>query len=135
VPRFLSPDWVDAFNAAAATVTVPEPGADAPLAAADGTFAVCQVVRGGPDGDVAVTVHVADGRVWMTPGADDAAQVTVALQWDDAVAMAQGTLAVADALTAGRIRVRGDLGVLVAGQAALAAVQPALASLHAATTT
>jgi hypothetical protein len=134
VPRFLSPDWVDAFNAAAATVTVPEPGADAPLAAADGTFAVCQVVRGGPDGDIAVTVHVAEGRVWMTPGADDA-QVTVALQWDDAVAMAQGTLAVADALTAGRIRVRGDLGVLVAGQAALAAVQPALASLHAVTTT
>jgi hypothetical protein len=125
---------VDAFNAAAATVTVPEPGADAPLAAADGTFAVCQVVRGGPDGDIAVTVHVAEGRVWMTPGADDA-QVTVALQWDDAVAMAQGTLAVADALTAGRIRVRGDLGVLVAGQAALAAVQPALASLHAVTTT
>jgi putative sterol carrier protein len=55
------------------------------------------------------------------------------LHYNDAVAIARGELDPADALSAGRVRVRGELAVLVAGQsvfaAAAAQLGPALADL------
>ena len=42
------------------------------------------------------------------------------LGYPDALAMARGELDPADALAAGRVRVRGDLAALVAGQDVLA---------------
>lgn len=134
MPTFLSPEWVDAFNEAVAGVAVPPPGDDAALAARDGSFTVSQVVRGGPQGEVGTTLVVEGGTVSMLAGASDDASVTMALAWDDAVAMASGSQSPAQALAAGRIHVRGDLGVLVAGQAVLAALHPHLQALNAATT-
>lgn len=130
MPRFLSPEWVEAFNQAARHVELAEPGPGVAIAARAGTFAVCQTVLGGPEGDVAVTLQVTGGQVVMTPGPSDTAEVTVTVAWDDAVAMARGTLGVIDALTAGRIRVRGDLGVLLAGQSVLAGLQEHLGPLN-----
>lgn len=123
-----------AFNAAVADEAVPDQGDDAPLATRDGSFSVAHVVTGGPDGTTGTTLVVADGHVAMRSGAEPDATVTVALSWDDAVALSTGALSPTDALAAGRIRVRGDLGALVAGQALLAALHPRLADLHAATT-
>lgn len=134
MPRFLSPEWVDAFNTAVRQVEVPEPGPDAALATSDGTFSVCQIVTGGPAGDTATTLHVEGGRVTMTSGASSAAQVTVSMTWDDAVAMANGTLSAVDALSAGRIRVRGDFGVVMASQEILGALAPRIAELNQETT-
>jgi hypothetical protein len=48
------------------------------------------------------------------------------LTYDDALALARGSLQPADALAAGRVRVRGELSVLVAGQAVLNAAATAL---------
>lgn len=139
MPRFLSEEWVDAFNAALAAVEVPSPAEDAGLAVRSGRFTVGQVVTGGPGGDVHTVLRVEDGAVSMErvdadQEADVATDVTVRLAWDDAVAMAQGRLEVVDALTGGRIRVRGDLSVLSEGGAILAALQPHLQELHAETT-
>ena len=96
----------------------------------DGRFSMGQVVTGGPDGDVALhppgrrrTRH--HDRRRAGDGGDPA--VTIRLTWDDAVAMAAGELAPAEAIAAGRVRVRGDLSVLAEAQAVLAAVQPHLA--------
>jgi len=125
VPRFFSPEWVAAFNDAVAEVALPAPVDDATLAARDGSFTVAQVVRGGPAGDVATTLVVSPDRVELRSGADEDATVTVVIGWDDAVALSSsGRLSATAALAAGRIRVRGDLGVLVAGQAVLAALAP-----------
>jgi hypothetical protein len=55
-----------------------------------------------------------------------ASNVTVVLTYDDALAIALGSLHPADALAAGRVRVRGELSVLVAGQAVLNAASAAL---------
>lgn len=134
MPTFLSAEWVEAFNAAVAGAPVPSPAADAALAARDRTYTVSQQVHGGPHGDVATTLEVSPDGVRMRPGADDTASVTVAIGWDDAVALASGTLSASEALGTGRIRVRGDLGVLVAGQAVLTELHPYLADLTAATT-
>lgn len=138
--RFLSEEWVAAFNAATAGVTLTPPGDDAGLAARSGSFTVGQIVAGGPEGEIHTLLRVTDGvTLERVAGAGsgtpaDEPDVTVRLDWDDAVAMATGRLPVAEALGAGRIRVRGDLSVLAAGHAALAEIQPHLEPLHAATT-
>ncbi len=141
MPRFLTQAWVEAFNVALAGVHLPEPGPDAGLAAADGRFTVVQEVRGGPDGDVRLVLRTADGalalELWTldpssaTPPDGD---VTIALEYADAVSLAQGELSPAEALNAGRIRVRGDLSVLVAGQELLKSARDHTRELDADTT-
>jgi putative sterol carrier protein len=60
--------------------------------------------------------------------------VTIVLSYEDAARLSTGELQAADAITAGRIRVRGDLSVLVAGQAMLVAAQAHIRPLAADTT-
>jgi hypothetical protein len=124
--RYLSPDWVQSFDAALRAVDLSDALAAAgegSLAASGGSFAVAQVVRGGPDGDVRTVLTVAEGQARLELDADGALRVdvTMVLAYDDALALARGDLEPADALAAGRVHVRGDLAVLVAGQAVLAA--------------
>jgi SCP-2 sterol transfer family len=135
VARYLSPEWVASFDAALRGLDLSEALAAAgegSLAAADGSFSVAQVVTGVPgsdhaDGDgesvVRTVFTVADGtaRLVLDPGEDVPATATIVLGYDAALAMARGELDPADALAAGRVRVRGDLAALVAGQALLAA--------------
>ena len=131
MPRFLTPDWVTGFNAALEGVVLPPPGPGAGLAAADGRFTMAQEVRGAPDGDLRLLLR-ADGGVLtleMGPledpghGPDGVADVTIALGYEDAAALSTGSLSPAEALNAGRIRVRGDLSVLAAGQELLVAAR------------
>lgn len=128
--RFLSSEWVDAFNEALAGITIEPPGADAGLAVRDGRFTMGQVVTGGPAGDVETTLRVHEGRVTMTTGESADAEVTIRLAWADAVAMAAGELVPGEAIAAGRVRVRGDLSVLGEAQAVLSTVQPHLQALR-----
>jgi hypothetical protein len=133
--RFLSPAWAEEFNAALGGVALPGPDPEGGLAAADGTFSVAQEVRGTPDGDVRLLL-TADGdrlAIEVAPLAPEPPEggptvgVTIALSYEDAVALSTGALGVADALNEGRVKVRGDLSVLVAGQRALDAAQRAVA--------
>ncbi len=55
-----------------------------------------------------------------TPAGTAGGTATIVLGYPDALAMARGELDPADALAAGRVRVRGDLAALVAGQDVLA---------------
>jgi hypothetical protein len=121
--RFLSTLWVEEFNTALAQVSLPGPDPDAGLAAVDGEFVVAQEVRGSPDGDLRLLLLAGEGtlQVEVEPITDDPghhrpAGVTIALTYPDAVALSRGELTPAEALNAGKIRVRGDLSVLVAGQ-------------------
>ena len=65
---------------------------------------------------------VAEGRAHLAldPGGAVGGTATIVLGYADALAMARGELDPADALAAGRVRVRGDLAALVAGQDVLA---------------
>ncbi len=141
MPRFLTPEWVAAFDAALARAELPALGEEAGLAAASGCFTVREEVRGGPDGDVVVTLRAEGGTLrasWSRPGEVAGDQpgpdVTVVLAYEDARDLVSGTLSPATALTEGRIRVRGDLSVLVASQALLAAAQPFVEPVAASTT-
>jgi SCP-2 sterol transfer family len=137
MPPYLSPAWVLAFNAALADLDLHEAVAAAgagSLTASQGTFGVAQVVTDAPpstgaEGGTLRTVLTVDaGR--LTLAADPAGtlpvNVTMVLTYADAIAIARGDLEPADALAAGRVRVRGELAVLVAGQAVLQAASAAL---------
>ncbi len=153
MPRYLSREWVESFDAALGALDLTDAIAAAgsgSLLAADGAFTVAQVVEavpdaaGGPsDGStgtvrtVRTVLTIAEGHAHLAldpdGGASDAADVTMLLGYDDTLAMAQGVLEPADALAAGRVRVRGDLAALVAAQSVLQAASaelgPALAGL------
>ena len=143
--RFLSQPWADEFNAALEGAVLPGPGPDAGLAAVNGTFTVVEEVRGTPDGDVRVILQVDDGSLRLQLGDfpdggksvgddDPPPEVTIVISYADAVAMSKGELAAAEALNAGRIRVRGDLSVLVAAQQMLVAARSCTQALVASTT-
>jgi hypothetical protein len=139
VPRFLSSEWVDAFDGALSGVVLPDLGEDAGIAASGGRFTVAQNVHGGPDGEVTLLLTVDAGSLRMAlvdagNSSDPRPDVTIVVSYQDAAALSTGELRAADAITAGRIRVRGDLSVLAAGQAMLVAAQPHIQSLAAATT-
>jgi putative sterol carrier protein len=132
--HYLSPEWVRSFDAALGALDLSDAVAAAgagSLAAADGTFSVVQVVTGvpeevrGPDGteEVHVVLSVEGGRcsLALDPGGERSGTATIVLGYPEALAMARGELDPADALAAGRVRVRGDLAALVAGQDVLAA--------------
>jgi hypothetical protein len=135
MPRYLSPEWVQAFNAALADLDLREAIAAAgagSLTASGGTFRIAQIVTGSPDdppgGTISTLLTVEGGRITLetaSPGSRGA-DVTIALSYDDAFAIARGALDPADALAAGRVRIRGELAVLVAGQTVLNAAAAAL---------
>jgi hypothetical protein len=130
--RFLTPAWVEELNLALEGVPLPDPGPDAGLAMADGRVVVVEEVQGTPEGDVRLIMTIDAGTVHLeldttagpsgraTPGRDgddrDGPTVTIALDYADAAALSQGGLTPAEALNAGRIRVRGDLAALAASQ-------------------
>ena len=133
MPRYLSPEWVASFDAALGALDLSDAVAAAgagSLAAAHGAFSVVQVVTDVPDdirtaggaADVHVVLTVAGGRarLGLDPSGTAAGTATIVLGYPDALAMARGELDPADALAAGRVRVRGDLAALVAGQDVLA---------------
>ena len=78
------------------------------------------VVQAG--GDVHLVLTVAGGRASLgsIPAGAVSGTATIVLGYAEALAMARGELDPADALAAGRVRVRGDLAALVAGQDVLA---------------
>jgi putative sterol carrier protein len=134
--RFLSPLWVEELNASLDGAVLPELAPDAGLAMADGTVTVVQEVHGTPDGDVRLVMRIEAGTIRLhvagiPAGTDegagddpgDAPDVTIALSYRDAAALSQGELTPAEALNAGRIRVRGDLSALAAGQQLLIAAR------------
>jgi len=142
VPRFLSPDWVADFNRALGGADLGAPGDGGSLAAAGGRFAVAQLVDGVPGaGEVRTLLVVDDGRATLYlvgQGGGEVPQVepdvTLSLSYTDAAQMSRGALSPAAALGEGRVRVRGDLAVLVAGQQLLATASGLLAGLQADTT-
>jgi SCP-2 sterol transfer family len=137
MPPYLSPEWVQAFNAALANLDLRDAIAAAgagSLTASLGTFNVAQVVTDAPDtvsstgATVRTVLTVEDGHIAFTSDPDGTmpSNVTIVLTYADAMAMARGQVDPADALASGSVRVRGELAVLVAGQAVLNAASAAL---------
>lgn len=119
--RFLSPAWLAHM---ASTTAGASPAV---------TLSVHQQVTGGPGGDVEYTLRVADGTVRFEPGPGPG-DVDLVCDYETAAAISQGQLSPAAAFAAGRLRVGGSVGALVANQDALAQVARLLGGVAEATT-
>lgn len=125
--RFLSPEWIAALNTAAASDDVRERTGAVSLT-------LRQVVVGGPDGAVEYTIAVEGGEVVVEPGGAARADATFTEDYDTAAAIHRGELSPQEAFMTGRVRISGNVGVLVASQDALAGLAPALATVRSSTT-
>lgn len=114
---FLSPEWMDALTRAAAD--------DDRLAAdATGLSLILRQEVTRPDGSVnTYALRFDNGRLDVVPGGLEHPDVTLSQDYATAVALARGELSPQAALLAGRARVRGNSGVLMRAQAALASAQ------------
>ena len=141
--RFLSPEWIDAFNDHLSGFDLDLSGADQSLSTQAGPIHLLQVIAGSPEGDLHVMLTIGGTGIHMEIISHDAAastagsikeDVAVKMNWADAVAMSTSKLTVAQALAAGTIKVKGNLSVLIDSQRILDAVGDRLASLHEHTT-
>ncbi len=134
--RYLSPEWMDAAREALAD--------DALTAALSGvTLTVEQVVADAPgDGpDAAGATRAAgwhilidDGRVTLAIGPAAQPDLRFTTSYETAAQIASGVLSAQRAFVEGRLRVGGDLSLLITHQRAVAAVDDALAAVRARTT-
>jgi putative sterol carrier protein len=138
--RFLTDEWVAAFNVAVAGVDLAEVANGRSVRAESGQFRVEQHVSGVPgreesSGPLRVVLSVEAGQVTLSePGEEargDRSDVVISLSYEDAAALSRGELDPTEALGAGRVQVRGDLSVLVAGQGILASAAGRMAELQA----
>jgi ubiquinone biosynthesis protein UbiJ len=108
VSEFLSDPWFEELNARLLTTT--------PAALPDGTRP-CQVVIEVSDAPGALphalTLLISDEGVRVAPGDSPHADAVLRLSYLDAAALTAGQLDSANALREGRIKVRGDVNVLV----------------------
>ncbi len=125
--RFLSPQWLDDLRRAAAA------GPGSAGGPAECTVTIQQVVTDAPQGEVAYVVRLAGGRLEVSPGRAEDADVTITEDYATAVAVSSGELTARQALLAGRIQLRGDTNALLAGQAAMQAAQAGVDHLRAGT--
>jgi hypothetical protein len=160
----LSAAWVDAFNDALQGLDLASVSTGQSLAAKDGRYRIAQIVLDPPaateragnaaigmvlgvEGDhvtlqLVTTPHAPPAEERQAPSTGERevlaavsdADVVVVLSYGDAAALSRGELDPVKALSTGQVRVRGDLSVLVAGQALLSAAASALAGLRADTT-
>lgn len=123
--RYLSAEWIDALDAAAQE--------DAALASATGRVALViqQEVTGGPDGDVVWHVAVDHGSVRFLPGPAEAPDVTFQQDHATALAVGRGEQSAQTAFMIGKLRVGGDVGLLLEHQDAFGAVDDVFAAVRA----
>lgn len=119
MPTFLSPEWLEQLTALAGGEAV-----------GPGAASVQQLVKDGPDGDIAFVLQVEGNRVRARPGKEPGAVVTLIESWDTAVRLHRGELTAREAFMGGLIRVRGDVRRMVEIAAGLSSLGPALTSLR-----
>ena len=127
MPEFLSPEWIEALDAAARAVVVPDD-----IAAA--SIEVEQVVRDGPRGEVRYHLQLEDGRARVFPGPAASPHLRLIADYDAATRIQRGEVNAQEALAAGRLKVQGRFAQLVRADEALRSLADVFAAVRAATT-
>lgn len=116
--RYLSKQWLGAADRGLSTLT---PISD--------TVSVGFQVRSGPDGDVAYHLVLGPDRVGAGAGPGDA-DVTMSLDWEVALEIAQGRRSAQRAFLDGEVQLGGDTSALLGHQQELAAIDDRLRELR-----
>jgi putative sterol carrier protein len=123
--RFLTSEWITALDAAAREASVP----------AGVALTIQQIVTDGDGDGGEVSYHLvfADGRLRVHPGQAAAPDVTLVQNREVAASLSRGELNAQQALEAGRLKLRGDIGHLARQGKALTAVEDVFAAVRDAT--
>jgi putative sterol carrier protein len=118
--KFLSPEWIDAYNA-----TVAEDAAV--RAAMKGKSAVIQMmIADAPDGEIHYWLRIGDGTVSAGLGDADNAEVTISQSYDTAAKVDSGELDGQKAFTQGKVKIKGKMMKMMQLRGPLAELQKAL---------
>ncbi len=103
--EFLSPEWMEELDDAAR--------ASATLAAIEGPLVVEQRVTGTTHGDRCYHLLLGDGPARVVPGAASSPDLVLSTDYDTARAIHEGVENAQRALSAGRLRVHGNLDAVL----------------------
>jgi putative sterol carrier protein len=118
--KYLSPEWIDAYNATMAAD-------EAVRKALKGKSAVIQmVVADAPDGEVHYSLRIGDGTAAASLGDADDAEVTIRQSYETSAQVNRGELDGAKAFTQGKVKISGKMMKMMQLQKPLAEVQKAL---------
>jgi putative sterol carrier protein len=120
--RFLSTEWAEQVKAAL--------NADEAFRSAAATASArLQQVITRPEGDTSYWITIADGAIDLGVGQLDAADATITQSYETAVALARNELSPVTGFMMGKIKVQGNMGMLLGLQGALARLPAVMATL------
>lgn len=125
MPRFLSPEWIDAVDEAV------REDHDLKDAFGDAAMTIQQVVMGCPDGDIEYHFVIDGGSVAARAGRADSPTVTFTVDHETAEGISKGTASAQAGFMTGRLRLDGDVSALLRHQQAFEALNDVLAALRA----
>jgi len=118
--RYLSQDWIDAYNTAMA-------GDEAVHAALKGKSAALQmVISGAPQGEVRYWLRLADGSASAGLGDIDGADVTISQSYETSAQVNKGELDGQKAFMQGKVKIAGKMLKMMQLRSPLEKVQAAL---------
>ena len=121
--KFLSQEWAD-------TLKTTLNADDAFKQAAAGKTASIQQVIGGADGDdIHYWIRIADDAIDMGVGDTESPDATITQSYETAVALAKSELSAVTAFMTGKIKVGGNMGMLLGLQGVLSLLPAAMAAM------
>jgi putative sterol carrier protein len=121
--KYLSPEWIDEYNAALAKD-------DSVRAALKGKNAAIQmVVSDAPQGEVRYWLRIAEGDASVGLGDVDGADVTISQSYETSVQVNRGELDGQKAFTQGKVKISGKMLKMMQLRGPLAQVQAALGTI------
>jgi putative sterol carrier protein len=120
--KFLSPEWADRLK-------VELNASEAFREASAGQHAVIQQVISGDGGDTHYWIKIDDGSIDMGLGDVEGSDATITQSYDTAVRLAKSELSAVTAFMTGKIKISGNMGMLLGLQGALAQLPPAMATI------
>jgi putative sterol carrier protein len=120
--KFLSPEWADALKAELN-------GSDEFRRAAAGQRATIQQVITNTDGETRYWISIVDGQIDLGVGDADAPDATITQSYDSAAALAKGELSAVTAFMTGKLKIAGNMGMILGLQGALAQLPAAMAKI------
>jgi putative sterol carrier protein len=122
--KYLSPEWIDAYNATVAAD-------DSVRAAMKGKNAVIQMlIAEAPDGEIHYWLRIGDGSVSAALGDADNAEVTISQSYDTAAKVNSGELDGQKAFTQGKVKIKGKMMKMMQLRGPLAELQRALDTIE-----
>lgn len=120
--KFLSEEWAQALRAELNS-------SEGFKEAAAGKTATIQQVIGGGDDEVHYWIRLADGAIDIGIGDADGADATITETYDTAVALAKSELSPVTAFMTGKVKIAGNMGMLLGLQDVLALLPSAMAAI------